>query len=252
LFEGREVTAMDKKNLQQYRGGDISMIFQDPMTSLNPTMTCGNQIMESLLLHTTQIKSEARRMAVDTLKMVQIPDPEKRMGQYPHQLSGGMRQRVMIAIALSCRPSVLIADEPTTALDVTIQAQVIDLLRELKVSTGTAVILVTHDLGVVANFADRILVMYAGRIVERGTARDIFYNSRHPYTKALISAMPTADPDFENTRTRLKLKGEIPSPITPPSGCKFRTRCQFATDSCAEAVPKLLEVKPGHFAACVK
>ena len=191
VYRGEDVLAMDKKRLQQYRGNDIAMIFQDPMTSLNPTMTCGKQIMESLILHKGLAKEEARAEAVEMLRMVDIPDPEKRADAYPHQLSGGMRQRVMIAIALSCQPSILIADEPTTALDVTIQAQILDLLSDLKERMNTAIILVTHDLGVVAHLADRIQIMYAGRIVERGTTAEVFYNPQHPYTWALLGSGPT-------------------------------------------------------------
>ena len=180
LFRGEDVLQMDKKRLRNYRGNDVSMIFQDPMTSLNPTMTCGKQIMESLLLHKNMTKAQAREEAIHTLELVKIPDAAKRMDDYPHQMSGGMRQRVMIAIALSCSPHILIADEPTTALDVTIQAQIIDLLRELRDQLNTAIILVTHDLGVVANFADRIQVMYAGQVIERGSVREIFYEATAP------------------------------------------------------------------------
>ena len=248
IFEGRDVTQMGKKELREYRGGDVSMIFQDPMTSLNPTTSCGKQIMESLLLHTGLNKAGARAKAIETLKMVQIPDPEKRMDQYPHELSGGMRQRVMIAIALSCQPSVLIADEPTTALDVTIQAQVIDLLRELKGSTGTAVILVTHDLGVVANFADRIQVMYAGRIVERGSARDIFYNPRHPYTWALLNSVPALAK--YRKQELYSLKGTPPDLILPLEHCSFAARCQYCMPICREQQPAETVLDGEHTISC--
>lgn len=182
VCNGKDVMKMTDKELYKFRGDEISMIFQDPMTSLNPTMTIGKQIMESLIIHRDMNKAEARKEAIRMLEMVKIPSPESRIDNYPHELSGGMRQRVMIAIALACNPKILIADEPTTALDVTIQAQIMDLMRELKEKSNTAIILVTHDLGVVANFADRIQVMYAGQVVERGTAREIFYESKHPYT----------------------------------------------------------------------
>ena len=248
LFKGRDVTRMDKKSLQKYRGNEVSMIFQDPMTSLNPTMTCGKQIMESLLMHVTKSKKEAYDTALETLEMVQIPDPQKRMKQYPHELSGGMRQRIMIAIALSCRPSVLIADEPTTALDVTIQAQVIDLLRELKRATEAAVILVTHDLGVVANFADRIQVMYAGKIVERGTARDIFYDSRHPYTWALLNAVPKL---AKRRKEELySLKGTPPDLILPLDHCPFAARCQYCMPICRERMPAETAISDLHRVSC--
>ena len=188
--DGKDVLALNKKELCEFRGDEVSMIFQDPMTSLNPTMTVGKQIMESLRIHRHLSKKEAREEAIRMLKMVNIPSAEKRVDSYPHEMSGGMRQRVMIAMALACNPKILIADEPTTALDVTIQAQIMDLMRELKEKMNTAIILVTHDLGVVANFADRIQVMYAGQVVERGTAREIFYDSKHPYTWALLSSVP--------------------------------------------------------------
>ena len=190
VCNGKDVMKMTDKELYKFRGDEISMIFQDPMTSLNPTMTIGKQIMESLIIHRDMNKAEARKEAIRMLEMVKIPSPESRIDNYPHELSGGMRQRVMIAIALACNPKILIADEPTTALDVTIQAQIMDLMRELKEKSNTAIILVTHDLGVVANFADRIQVMYAGQVVERGTAREIFYESKHPYTWALLSSVP--------------------------------------------------------------
>ncbi|MCL2839331.1 MAG: ABC transporter ATP-binding protein [Defluviitaleaceae bacterium] len=247
-FQGQDVIKMSKKNLQKYRGKDVSMIFQDPMTSLNPTMTCGKQIMESVLLHVTKNKKEAYDIALDTLKMVQIPDPEKRMKQYPHELSGGMRQRIMIAIALSCKPSILIADEPTTALDVTIQAQVIDLLRELKTATKAAVILVTHDLGVVANFADRIQVMYAGKIVERGTAQDIFYKSRHPYTWALLNSVPKLAK--ERKQALYSLRGTPPDLILPLEHCPFAARCQYCMPICKEVFPEETVIDGQHSVHC--
>ena len=217
--DGKDVLALNKKELCSFRGDEISMIFQDPMTSLNPTMTVGKQIMESLRIHRHMNKKEAREEAIKMLKMVNIPSPEKRIDSYPHEMSGGMRQRVMIAMALACNPKVLIADEPTTALDVTIQAQIMDLMRELKEKMNTAIILVTHDLGVVANFADKIQVMYAGQIVERGTAREIFYDSKHPYTWALLSSVPKLAKEAK--QELYALKGTPPDLILPLNCCPF-------------------------------
>jgi oligopeptide transport system ATP-binding protein len=232
VYHGENVLAMDKKRLQKYRGNDIAMIFQDPMTSLNPTMTCGKQIMESLILHKGLNKVEARAEAIEMLRMVDIPDPEKRVDSYPHQLSGGMRQRVMVAIALSCQPRILIADEPTTALDVTIQAQILDLLSELKDKLNTAIILVTHDLGVVAHLADRIQIMYAGHIVERGKASEVFYNPQHPYTWALLSSVPTL---ASHAKQELySLKGTPPDLILPLNHCPFAARCEHSMKICRQ------------------
>lgn len=248
LFRGEDVLKMDKRRLQQYRGGDISMIFQDPMTSLNPTMKCGRQIMESLQLHRKLTRAQAQQEAVETLRLVQIPDPEKRIDQYPYELSGGMRQRVMIAIALSCSPSLLIADEPTTALDVTIQAQIIDLLRELKEKTRTAIVLVTHDLGVVANFADRIQIMYAGKVVERGTARDIFYAPRHPYTWALLNSVPKLAK--YKKQELYSLRGTPPDLILPLDCCPFAARCQYCMPICREQMPGETRLNEIHGVSC--
>ena len=211
ICDGKDVMKMTGKELYAFRGDEISMIFQDPMTSLNPTMKVGKQIMESLMLHRNMNKKEAREEAVRMLKMVNIPSAEKRVDNYPHEMSGGMRQRVMIAMALACNPKILIADEPTTALDVTIQAQIMDLMRDLKEKMNTAIILVTHDLGVVANFADRIQVMYAGQILERGTAKEIFYESRHPYTWALLSSVPKKGNESKEELYALKAAGSDPS-----------------------------------------
>jgi oligopeptide transport system ATP-binding protein len=247
LSGGEDVLRMDKKRLRQYRGGDVSMIFQDPMTSLNPTMTCGRQIMESILLHKSVTKAAAYQDAVDMLKSVQMPEAEKRMKQYPHELSGGMRQRVMIAIALSCQPKLLIADEPTTALDVTIQAQIIDLLRQMR-TANAAIILVTHDLGVVANFADRIQVMYAGQIVERGAARDIFYHSRHPYTWALLSSAPKLA--RAKKQPLYALKGTPPDLILPLAHCPFAMRCQYRMPICRDMMPPEIQAGDGHGVSC--
>ena len=231
-YNGEDVMKMDKKRLQSLRGNDISMIFQDPMTSLNPTMTVGKQIMEGLQLHRGLNKAQAREEAINMLRMVKIPVPEKNVDSYPHQLSGGMRQRVMIAMALACQPSILIADEPTTALDVTIQAQVLDLLQELKTQLNTAIILVTHDLGVIANFADRVQVMYAGQVVERGTTKEIFNEAKHPYTWALLNSVPALA--TENKQELYALKGTPPDLILPLNHCPFAARCEYCMGICRD------------------
>lgn len=224
------------------------MIFQDPMSSLNPTMTCGKQVMESLILHRGLSKKEAEKEALEMFKLVRIPDPEKRLKAYPHQLSGGMRQRVMIAIALANNPKVLIADEPTTALDVTIQAQIMDLLNELKKKLNTAIILVTHDLGVVANFADRIQVMYAGQVVERGTAKEIFYNPQHPYTWALLSSVPKLAKS--NKSELYALQGTPPDLILPLQHCPFADRCQYCMNICKQKMPPVTAVSDTQSVSC--
>lgn len=247
-YDGKDVMAMSEKELHNYRGAEVAMIFQDPMTSLNPTMTVGKQIIESIVLHRNMNKTQAREEAIKFLKLVNMPDAEKRIDSYPHELSGGMRQRVMIAIALSCEPKVLIADEPTTALDVTIQAQIIDLMRELKEKLNTAIILVTHDLGVVANFADRIQVMYAGQVMERGTAREIFYESKHPYTWALLSSVPKLAK--ENKQELYSLKGTPPDLILPLERCPFAARCEFCMPICKEQMPEETALTATHKVSC--
>ena len=248
LFADKDVLKMSSKELQEYRGGDVSMIFQDPMTSLNPTMTCGTQIIETLRLHRNMDKQQAREEAIRMLEVVKIPDAKKRIDDYPHQLSGGMRQRVMIAIALACQPQLLIADEPTTALDVTIQAQIIDLLRELKKELNTAIILVTHDLGVVANFADRIQVMYAGQVVERGSVREIFYEAQHPYTWALLSSVPKL---AKETKQELyTLQGTPPDLILPLNHCPFAARCEYCMQICKEQMPSETTLSDTHQVSC--
>ena len=224
------------------------MIFQDPMTSLNPTMTVGKQIMESLILHRGLDKKAAREEAINMLKLVKIPDAEKRVDAYPHEMSGGMRQRVMIAIALSCNPALLIADEPTTALDVTIQAQIMELLGELKKELNTAIILVTHDLGVVADFADRIQVMYAGQVIERGTVREIFHHAKHPYTWALLSSVPRLD--TENKQELYALQGTPPDLINELNHCPFAARCEYCMGICKEAMPEETLVDGTHKVSC--
>ncbi len=248
LFNGEDVLSFSKKRLTEYRGSDVSMIFQDPMTSLNPTMTVGKQIMESIILHRKLSKTEARAEAIRMLQLVQIPDAEKRVDAYPHELSGGMRQRVMTAIALSNEPAVLIADEPTTALDVTIQAQIIDLLKDIKSKLNSAVILVTHDLGVVANFADRILVMYAGKVVERGTAREIFYSAKHPYTWALLSSVPKLA-KFRKQEL-YSLKGTPPDLLLPLDHCAFAARCEYCMQICHEQQPPETMDSDTHGISC--
>lgn len=246
-FDGEDVLKMDKKRLVKLRGEDISMIFQDPMTSLNPTMRIGNQITEALKIHKNMNNREALEEAERLLKIVQIPEAKERLRAYPHELSGGMRQRVMIAIALSCSPHLLIADEPTTALDVTIQAQILDLLNELKSEFDTSIILVTHDLGVVSNFADRIQVMYAGTIVEEGTTREIFYESRHPYTWALLNSIPKVHEKDNDLRA---LGGTPPDLLLPLKGCPFVSRCAKAMEICKQCAPARTQYTDTHAAYC--
>lgn len=248
IYDGENVVDMKRKRLENYRGEEVSMIFQDPMTSLNPTMTIGNQIMESLKIHKKMGKTEARIEAVRLLKLVNMPNAEERIKSYPHELSGGMRQRVMIAIALSCNPKVLIADEPTTALDVTIQAQIIDLLNELKEKFNTSIILVTHDLGVVANFADRIQVMYAGNVVETGTKDEIFYKPQHPYTWALLDSVPRLD--IKSKEELYSLGGTPPDLLLPLVGCPFTSRCEHAMEICIEQKPEETNLSKTHKTYC--
>ena len=235
LFNGENLLDYTEKQMTQIRGRKISMIFQDPMTSLNPTMRIGEQIMESILIHHDVKKAEAEKQALEMLELVKIPNAKARMKQYPFEFSGGMRQRAMIAVALACKPEILIADEPTTALDVTIQAQIMDLIGELQKELNMAVILVTHDLGVVASVADRIQVMYAGKIVERGTVDEIFYKSTHPYTRALLSSVPKIHTN--NKETLYSLKGTPPDLINPPVGCSFAPRCEYGMKVCREKYP---------------
>lgn len=253
LYHGAEngtedVVEMTKKRLMSFRGEDIGMIFQDPMTSLNPTMTIGKQIMEALLIHKKITKEDARKETIKLLETVNIPNADQRVDDYPHQLSGGMRQRVMIAIALSCNPKILIADEPTTALDVTIQAQIMDLLNELKDKFDTAIILVTHDLGVVANFADKVQVMYAGQIIERGKTSEIFYESMHPYTWALLRSVPKVD--GESKVELYTLEGTPPDLILPLEGCPFAARCEYAMEICVEEMPEETWINDTHSVHC--
>ncbi|WLV24271.1 ABC transporter ATP-binding protein [Aciduricibacillus chroicocephali] len=246
LFDGKDIVTASEREMQKIRGKDISMIFQDPMTSLNPTMQVGKQIMEPLLKHQNMSRHDARSRALELLKMVGIPNAEARMKQYPHQFSGGMRQRVVIAIALACAPKVLIADEPTTALDVTIQAQMLDLMKDLQKQIETSIIFITHDLGVVANVADRVAVMYGGKIVEVGTVDEIFYNPKHPYTWGLISSMPSLD---EQEDELYVIPGTPPDLLNPPKGDAFAPRNPYAMKIDLEEQPPMFKVSDTHYAA---
>ena len=247
-YQGEDVLAFDEKRLSEFRGGECSIIFQDALTSLNPTMTVGRQIMENIRHHRSVDRKEAREEALNLLRKVGISEPERRFRQYPHELSGGMRQRVMIAIAFANRPRILIADEPTTALDVTIQAQIIDLIKKMAREDGTAVILITHDMGVVANVAERILIMYAGKVVEQGKADDVFYATAHPYTALLLSSVPRLDLDSGEELTAIR--GTPPDLIHPPEGCAFCTRCDRTMEVCLREEPQMLPLGDGHEAAC--
>ncbi len=252
-FDGRNLLDLDQQKMEQIRGNEISMIFQEPMTSLNPLLTIGRQISEAIAVHQGVSKREAMRKAVEMLHRVSIPQPEQRAHSYPHQMSGGMRQRVMIAMALSCNPKVLIADEPTTALDVTIQAQILALMRELQQAYGMAIILITHDMGVVAENADRVIVMYAGRMVEEADVDDLFERPAHPYTRGLLASIPHLDEAAKASTSRARLneiKGMVPSLVHLPQGCSFASRCSHATDQCREAFPPLQQHWPGHWVAC--
>ena len=248
LFKGRDLTKLGKAEMRALRGRSISMIFQEPMTSLNPVYTVGDQIIEGILVHNdTMDPLEARALAIEMLTKVGIPSPEQRVDEFPHQMSGGMRQRVMIAMALACGPELLIADEPTTALDVTIQAQILELLNELQKDLGMSILLITHDLGVVAETCDSVVVMYAGKVVEYTDVHRLFERPAHPYTVALFRSLPDLGP---RTGSRLPtIEGMVPSAVDFPEGCRFRARCGFATDECTTE-PEIREIEPGHLAAC--
>ncbi len=251
VFEGRDLLELSEEQMRKIRGDAISMIFQEPMTSLNPVLTIGRQIAEVLILHRGLSSEDAMLSAIEMLRVVKIPEPEERVTQYPHQLSGGMRQRVMIAMALACEPRLLIADEPTTALDVTIQAQILDLMRELKARTGAAIVLITHDLGVVAEMAQRVVVMYAGRKVEEATVEALFARPRHPYTRGLLDSIPKLGAASRGERTRLtEIAGTVPSLSEEIIGCAFAPRCAYATVRCLNQYPPFEEKAPGHGAAC--
>jgi len=247
LFEDKDILAYKDKDLQKIRGGRISMIFQEPMTSLNPVFTVGDQIAEVLITHKSISAKEAMNETVELLKVVQIPSPELRVKDYPHQMSGGMRQRVMIAMAIACKPSILIADEPTTALDVTIQAQIMELLGSLQEKNRMSLLFITHDLGIVAEYAGRVMVMYAGRIVEESPAQDIFLHPKHPYTIGLLESLPG--------KKGVKLKpipGQVPNTESLPSGCKFRTRCRYMMEECRLKEPDLIHVGNNHLSRCIR
>ncbi len=249
FYRGRDLLRLNNEEMRRIRGNEISMIFQEPMTSLNPVFTVGNQIGEAIKLHQGLGKRETRQKTIDMLRLVKIADPESRVDSYPHQLSGGMRQRVMIAMALSCNPSLLIADEPTTALDVTIQAQILELIKELQQKIGgMALLLITHDLGVVSEQADNVAIMYAGKIVERSSTRAIFNHPFHPYTVGLLNSLPGIG-GLKKKRLDA-IPGMVPSPLNLPSGCRFRDRCPRAQELCAQTEPPLEEKEPGHTAAC--
>lgn len=246
-FKGEELTKASERRMRQIRGNEIAMIFQEPMTSLNPVFTIGYQLIEGIRLHKNISKKKARQQAIDILKLVGMPRAERVIDEYPHQLSGGMRQRVMIAMAMACEPEILIADEPTTALDVTIQAQILDLMKKLNEGLKTSILLITHDLGVVAEICDRIVVMYAGKIVEEGTTRTIFKNPQHPYTEGLIQSVP----DMRAKKDRLySIPGNVPKPGTVQRGCHFAPRCRYAFDRCTTEDPQLFETEDGHQVRC--
>ena len=248
-FDGQDLRALSADSLRDLRGNRLAMIFQEPMTSLNPAFTIGDQIMEGLQRHKGLTGAQAREQAIAMLRKVKIPAPDKRVDEYPHQLSGGMRQRAMIAMALACGPELLIADEPTTALDVTVQAQILDLLRELQRDLGTAIMLISHDMGVIAEMADHVAVMYAGRIVEQASVEQLFEAPQHPYTIGLLGSIPRLD----QTKDRLAaIEGSVPDPGDPPPGCSFSPRCPFAEAECRTAAPSLRDVQPGHAVACWK
>ncbi|MDI3472934.1 MAG: peptide/nickel transport system ATP-binding protein [Thermotogaceae bacterium] len=247
IFEGKDLLKLSEEEMREIRGNDIAMIFQEPMVALNPVYTVGDQIMEAIILHQKVGKDEARKIAIDMLKKVGIPEPEKRVDEYPHELSGGMRQRAMIAMALSCHPKLLIADEPTTALDVTIQAQILELMKQLQRDLGMAIIMITHDLGVIAEISDRVAVMYAGKIVEYADVKVLFKDPKHPYTWALMNSIPRLDIEQERL---FSIPGIVPDALHFPSGCKFHPRCEFATEKCKSEEPELIEVGSNHFAAC--
>jgi len=248
-FEGRELVGADERDMQDLRGNGMAMIFQEPMSSLNPAFTVGDQIMEGLLRHRGMGRAQARERAIEMLRKVRIPSPEQRFDEFPHKLSGGMRQRVMIAMALACEPRLLIADEPTTALDVTIQAQILELMRTLQQETGTAIVLITHDLGVVAEVADEVVVMYAGRVVERGPVQALFDEPQHPYTVGLLGSIARLDAQQDRLTA---IDGQVPGPTALPPGCSFADRCPFAVAQCRAAVPPLRDVGDRHQSACFR
>ena len=247
LFEGEDLLKLPAQRLRDLRGDQLSMIFQEPMTSLNPAFTVGDQVAEALLRHRNISRKEAKNQAIEMLRRVRIPSPERRAGDYPHQLSGGMRQRVMIAMALACNPKLLIADEPTTALDVTIQAQILELMRALRAELGTSIILITHDLGVIAELADDVIVMYAGQVIERCAVPQLFSEPQHPYTVGLLGSIPRLDLDQKRLSA---IEGFVPDAAATPAGCRFHPRCPFAVEKCFQEMPPLMKIKEHHYAAC--
>ena len=247
LFNGEDIVKYSKKQMREFRGKRVSIIFQDPMTSLNPTFTIGNQLREAILLHTDRNRAEANARALEMLQLVGVNEPEKRLKQYPHELSGGMRQRVMIAMALACEPDILIADEPTTALDVTIQAQILELMKDLQKKMGMAIIMITHDLGVIADMCDEIIVMYAGRVCERGTVDEIFYNPRHEYTKGLLRSIPTLNGGHDKL---IPIAGSPVDLTNLPKGCAFASRCDHCMKICLTEQPEEVRVNDSHIASC--
>ena len=247
IYKGRDLGDLSKNEMRSIRGNEISMIFQEPMTSLNPLFTIGNQIMEAITLHQGLKKEEATRKCVEMLELVGIPDPERRISNYPHEMSGGMRQRVMIAMALACKPSLLIADEPTTALDVTIQAQILDLLKELRKKMNMSLLLITHDFGIVTEMADRVGVMYAGKMAEYGRTADIFREPRHPYTVGLLNSIPGINRKGERLNT---IPGNVPDLLSLPAGCSFSERCPIASEKCITSDPELADMGDGHLSRC--
>ena len=251
LWQGRELVLLGSADMSKIRSKEIGIVFQEPMTSLNPVYTVGYQIAEVIHLHEGLSRSASMHRAIEMLKLVHIANAERRINDYPHQFSGGMRQRVMIAMALACNPKLLIADEPTTALDVTIQAQILDLLQEMKSRLGMAMMLITHAMGVVAETAQRVVVMYAGLVAEEASVDELFANPRHPYTQGLLRSIPRVDRAAGRQARLEQIKGVVPSLLNPPAGCRFAPRCRFATDKCLEALPALREVTPGHKVACV-
>ncbi len=255
LYKGRDLLKLNMNEMRKIRGNEISMIFQEPMTSLNPVFTIGNQLVEAILLHQDLSKGEAINKAIEMLKLVGIPAPDKRIRDYPHQLSGGMRQRVMIAMALSCNPQILIADEPTTALDVTIQAQILDLLRDLQQKTGLSLMLITHDLGVVAEMAHEVVVMYAGTVVERASVNELFASPKHPYTQGLLNSIPVLrqDPTGRVKKSRLEpIPGIVPSLLDLPQGCRFQERCKYVVEDCKGVEPELRTFSSGRQVRCIR
>ena len=248
-FNGHEIENMKEKDFRKIRGNEVSIIFQDPMTSLNPVYTIGNQIVEVIRLHTDKNKADAWARAKELLELVGINEPEKRLKQYPHELSGGMRQRVMIAIALACEPKLLIADEPTTALDVTIQAQILELMQDLRKKLGMSIIMITHDLGVIAEMADYVVVMYAGRVVEKGTVEEIFANPAHPYTIGLMASKPVVGKKVDKLYS---IPGKVPNPINMPDYCYFKDRCEMQVEKCSGEYPHMIQLSPTHMVSCYR